>query len=64
MRQDYFNEKHEGKVLTISPRACYDEGKRFAETSVATYQQTKISMPRLRVFFERMVRVCVYSTVR
>ncbi len=66
MRQDYFNEKHEGKVLTISPRACYDEGKRFAETSVATYQQTKnldakiarifrTYGPRMRLFDGQMI---------
>lgn len=34
-----FQEGHEGLVDHMSPRACYDEGKRFAETSVETYKQ-------------------------
>lgn len=47
----YFKESDVGKVNFISPRACYDEGKRFAETCVETYRQvygleTKI----LRIF--------------
>ncbi|MBD3311272.1 MAG: NAD-dependent epimerase/dehydratase family protein [Candidatus Magasanikbacteria bacterium] len=34
-----FSEDYEGRVNHLSPRACYDEGKRFAETCVATYKQ-------------------------
>lgn len=34
-----FAEEDEGIVRHLSPRACYDEGKRFAETSVDTYRQ-------------------------
>lgn len=34
-----FTEEQEGIVNHMSSRACYDEGKRFAETSVATYRQ-------------------------
>ncbi len=34
-----FQEEDEGIVDHLSPRGCYDEGKRFAETSVATYRQ-------------------------
>ncbi len=34
-----FSEEHEGIVNHLSPRACYDEGKRFAETCVETYKQ-------------------------
>ena len=34
-----FTESDEGKVNHLSPRACYDEGKRFAETCTATYKQ-------------------------
>lgn len=34
-----FSEDEEGIVQHLSPRACYDEGKRFAETCVATYKQ-------------------------
>ena len=31
-------EEYHGIVNHISPRACYDEGKRFAETMMATYR--------------------------
>ena len=34
-----FREEEWGCVDTLSPRACYDEGKRFAETVCATYAQ-------------------------
>ncbi|HOX60900.1 MAG TPA: GDP-mannose 4,6-dehydratase [Candidatus Magasanikbacteria bacterium] len=34
-----FSETDEGAVNHLSPRACYDEGKRFAETCVETYRQ-------------------------
>lgn len=34
-----FKESDEGIVSHLSPRACYDEGKRFAETCVETYRQ-------------------------
>lgn len=34
-----FREDDLGPVDLLSPRACYDEGKRFAETAVATYAQ-------------------------
>ncbi len=37
---DYiFSENEEGIVNHLSPRGCYDEGKRFAETCVETYRQ-------------------------
>lgn len=35
----YFEESYQGIVDHLSPRACYDEGKRFAETCVETYRQ-------------------------
>jgi UDP-glucuronate decarboxylase len=35
----HFKEDEFGSNDTLSPRACYDEGKRFAETVAATYQQ-------------------------
>lgn len=35
----FFTETDEGSVDHLSPRACYDEGKRFAETCVETYRQ-------------------------
>jgi len=34
-----FSEDEEGIVHHLTPRACYDEGKRFAETCVDTYRQ-------------------------
>lgn len=34
-----FVEEDEGSVNHLSPRGCYDEGKRFAETCVNTYKQ-------------------------
>lgn len=34
-----FKEDESGAVDVLSPRACYDEGKRFAETCCATYAQ-------------------------
>ncbi|MDO8509524.1 MAG: NAD-dependent epimerase/dehydratase family protein [bacterium] len=34
-----FKENDQGIVDHLSPRACYDEGKRFAETCVETYRQ-------------------------
>lgn len=36
---DTFKEEYQGAVDHLSPRACYDEGKRFAETCVETYRQ-------------------------
>ena len=33
----FFKETHKGVVDQLSPRACYDEGKRFAETMFSTY---------------------------
>src|SRR3989344_3764547 len=35
----YFKEDYLGLVDQLSPRACYDEGKRFAESMVLTYRQ-------------------------
>ncbi len=37
--KEIFKETDEGIVNHLSPRACYDEGKRFAETCVETYRQ-------------------------
>jgi UDP-glucuronate decarboxylase len=61
-----FVEDEHGSADTLSPRACYDEGKRFAETMCATYSQvhnieTKIARifrsygPRLPLFDGHMV---------
>ena len=35
----YVSESMEGSVDMLSPRACYDEGKRFTETCAITYKQ-------------------------
>jgi len=37
--RQFLSEEDEGIVDHLSPRACYDEGKRFAETCVETYRQ-------------------------
>jgi UDP-glucuronate decarboxylase len=37
--KNIFKEADEGIVQHLSPRACYDEGKRFAETCIETYRQ-------------------------
>jgi UDP-glucuronate decarboxylase len=61
-----FVETEQGTADTTSPRACYDEGKRFAETMCATYNQVhnlevKIARifraygPRLPLFDGHMV---------
>lgn len=61
-----YTEEYQGYVSTVSPRACYDEGKRFAETATATYRDvynldTKIARifrtygPRLSLFDAHMV---------
>lgn len=36
---DTFSEDFKGIVDHLTPRSCYDEGKRFAETCVETYRQ-------------------------
>ncbi len=36
--QQVFSEEDEGIVQHLSPRGCYDEGKRFGETCVETYR--------------------------
>lgn len=35
----FFDEKHRGVVDHMTPRACYDEGKRFSESMFETYRQ-------------------------
>ena len=64
--QTQFNEDYLGKVSTLSPRSCYDEGKRFAEAMAATYSQVhgidaKIARifrtygPKMRLFDGQMI---------
>jgi UDP-glucuronate decarboxylase len=53
-----FKEEEHGSADTLSPRACYDEGKRFSETMCATYAQVQgldIRIARIfRVYGPRM----------
>jgi len=70
----YFKEDDRGSVDTLSPRACYDEGKRFAETMTNTYRQaygldTKIVRifrtygPRLKLNDGQMLPDFVYNAL-
>lgn len=46
-----YKEEDFGTVNALSPRACYDEGKRYAETMVETYHQVyKIETRIARIF--------------
>lgn len=64
--RETFLESYYGEVNFMSPRACYDEGKRFAESMVATYRDvydldTKIARifrtygPRMKLFDGQMI---------
>jgi len=49
--QTTFAEDYQGKVNFTSPRACYDEGKRFAESMAITYRDFyKLPIKIARVF--------------
>lgn len=63
---DLFKETDQGTVDQLSERACYDEGKRFAETCVETYRQvygldTKIARvfttygPHMKIFDKQLI---------
>ncbi|MEK7680676.1 MAG: NAD-dependent epimerase/dehydratase family protein [Patescibacteria group bacterium] len=65
-QKQIFKEGDQGIVDHLSPRACYDEGKRFAETCVETYRQVygvdaKIARvfttygPRMKLFEGQMI---------
>ena len=65
-RGDLFKETDQGIVDQMSERACYDEGKRFAETCVETYRQvygldTKIARvfttygPHMKIFDKQLI---------
>lgn len=48
---NHFKEEYQGVVDHLSPRACYDEGKRFAESCVETYRQVhKLDAKIARIF--------------
>ncbi|MEK7189731.1 MAG: NAD-dependent epimerase/dehydratase family protein [Patescibacteria group bacterium] len=70
-----FSEEDLGAVNNLSKRACYDEGKRFAETMAATYAQvhkidTKIARifrtygPRLKLFDSQMISDFIVEAIR
>ncbi|MCR4279930.1 MAG: GDP-mannose 4,6-dehydratase [Candidatus Komeilibacteria bacterium] len=49
--EETFPEDYNGLVDFVSPRACYDEGKRFAETMAVTYRNFyDLSISIARVF--------------
>ncbi|MBI2099145.1 GDP-mannose 4,6-dehydratase [Candidatus Uhrbacteria bacterium] len=49
--KEKFKETDLGAIDQLSPRACYDEGKRFAETICATYEQVhKLDVKIARIF--------------
>ncbi len=65
-KESGFTEKDLGAVDQLSPRACYDEGKRFAEACVATYAEVygvdaKIARifatygPHMRLFEQQLI---------
>ncbi len=69
-----FKETDIGMVDHLSPRACYDEGKRFAETCVETYRQTtgvdaKIARvfttygPRMKLFEKQLIPDFVINAI-
>ncbi|MBN1779203.1 MAG: GDP-mannose 4,6-dehydratase [Candidatus Buchananbacteria bacterium] len=50
-KNEFFKESDLGLVDQLGPRACYDEGKRFAETLVSTYAHAyKIDTKIARIF--------------
>ncbi|MBI5023316.1 MAG: GDP-mannose 4,6-dehydratase [Candidatus Magasanikbacteria bacterium] len=70
-----FSEDDLGAVNNLSQRACYDEGKRFAETMTATYVQAhkidaKIARifrtygPRLKLFDSQMISDFIVDAIR
>lgn len=72
---DKIKESEWGTVDNLSPRSCYDEGKRFAETMCATYSQiynldVRIARifrtygPRLKLFDGQMVTDFIVDALR
>ncbi len=73
--KETFKEDDLGVVDNLSPRGCYDEGKRFAETMIATYVQVhkidaKIARvfrtygPRLKLFDGQMISDFIVDAIR
>jgi len=49
--EKYVEEKFQGPLNQLDPRACYDEGKRFAETMVEVYKgRNKLDVKIARIF--------------
>lgn len=72
--REALQETDQGVVNQLSPRACYDEGKRFAETCVSTYAsvyglETKIARvfttygPRMRLFEGHLIPDFIISAL-
>ena len=68
------NESYVGRVNFIGPRACYNEGKRFAETLVTTYYEhyklnTRIARifttygPRMKLLSGRQLPDFIYNAL-
>ena len=61
-QDEIIGEEDIGLVDMLSPRACYDEGKRFAETLVTTYRETyKIDTKIIRLFRTYGPRLRLYD---
>ena len=69
-----FKEDYQGVVNHLTPRACYDEGKRFAETCIETYREiygidAKIARifttygPRMRLFEGQLIPDFILNAV-
>jgi UDP-glucuronate decarboxylase len=57
-----FREEEYGAVDMLSPRSCYDEGKRFAETCCATYAQVHgVDVRLARIFRTYGPRMPLYD---
>ncbi|MFA6215545.1 MAG: GDP-mannose 4,6-dehydratase [Patescibacteria group bacterium] len=74
LNDPYFKEDHQGIVDQLSPRACYDEGKRFAETITTTYGQVygldakivrifRTYGPRMKLKIGQMIPDFVYNAL-
>jgi len=73
-KKQVFKEDDLGLVDNLAPRACYDEGKRFAETCVSTYRlvhglDAKIARvfttygPRLKLFQGQLIPDFIISAI-
>lgn len=74
-KKNFFKETDHGVVNQLSARACYDEGKRFAETCVETYRQVygldgKIARvfttygPNMQLLEKRLIPDFIYNALQ